>query len=83
MASYKELEILKSCSFLYEENLATLIALRGSSLKASEVFRKIFFAISFDPLQGSIIFPFESFAMEFMVRSLLIKSSSRVMSGLQ
>ena len=45
-----ELEILKSCSFLYEENLATLIALRGSSLKASEVFRKIFFAISFDPL---------------------------------
>lgn len=58
-------------------NLATLYTLNGSSTNAFVVALIILFSISLIPLNGSTIFPVNtSFAIEFIVISLLAKSSS-------
>lgn len=57
-------------------NLAALYARNGSSEKALEVALTICFFKSSIPLKGSIISPVNtSFAIEFIVKSLLFKSS--------
>lgn len=72
------IEKLKLLSWVLKR--ASLTTRSGSSIKASDVWRKILFWRSIWPSKGSITLLFLSIAIELIVRSLRLRSSSRVIS---